>query len=420
MLVVDVPIGEIKIDKRARVEMGDLDELSESIKEKGLIQPLVLDKDRKLLAGERRFRAAQLAGLTKLPCVIRKTTGPIDALEIELLENAARKDFTWQEKAKLELRIFEAKKAADPTWSQRKQADLGSSNQTDVWRRIQLAEAMELLPDLEQYEDQASAWKELKKLEESYVADELVKKLPEEVKKAAKWARDHYRVGDAFEGMAATQAGVADFAEVDPPYGVDLSTDRKQRNKDDAKSRTYHEIASTEYVEFFGRVAAEVFRILKDNTFAVFWFGPTWHKETLDVLRAAGFGVPDIPAIWTKGGSGQTASPDTTFGSTYEPFWLARKGKPKLAKVGRGNDFRFDPVATNKKIHLTEKPIALLEEIISTICQPGSAILIPFLGSGVTLRAAYALGHTGWGYDLEEKNKELFLRAVQMDMAEGQ
>jgi ParB/RepB/Spo0J family partition protein len=69
-----------------------LAELAASILERGLIQPVVVRKHEggyQLLAGERRFRAAQLAGLDRLPAVVRDDG---DALEIALIENLQRED----------------------------------------------------------------------------------------------------------------------------------------------------------------------------------------------------------------------------------------------------------------------------------------------------------------------------------------
>lgn len=71
-----------------------LAELAASIKARGLIQPLVLHRvgdHYELLAGERRFRAAQLAGLTRLPALIREGDDPI---EIALIENLQREDLS--------------------------------------------------------------------------------------------------------------------------------------------------------------------------------------------------------------------------------------------------------------------------------------------------------------------------------------
>lgn len=70
-------------------------ELAESIKEKGVIQPVIVtrlgDGTFKLIAGERRLRAAKLAGLKKIPAII-KDLASRDALEIALIENIQRED----------------------------------------------------------------------------------------------------------------------------------------------------------------------------------------------------------------------------------------------------------------------------------------------------------------------------------------
>src|SRR3989454_9486141 len=76
-----------------------LAELAESIKARGLLQPIIVrrvETGYQLLAGERRFRAAQLAGLDKLPALIRTTDDP---LEIALIENLQREDLSPLEEA---------------------------------------------------------------------------------------------------------------------------------------------------------------------------------------------------------------------------------------------------------------------------------------------------------------------------------
>jgi len=72
-----------------------LRELSDSIKEKGIIQPVIVKREGggrfMLIAGERRFRAAQMAGLRKIPAIVREAEAE-DALEIALIENIQRED----------------------------------------------------------------------------------------------------------------------------------------------------------------------------------------------------------------------------------------------------------------------------------------------------------------------------------------
>jgi ParB family chromosome partitioning protein len=78
-----------------------LQELSDSIKENGIIQPLIVrktDSGYRLIAGERRLRAAKLAGLKMVPVVVRKSTDK-EALELALVENIQRQDLNCVDEA---------------------------------------------------------------------------------------------------------------------------------------------------------------------------------------------------------------------------------------------------------------------------------------------------------------------------------
>jgi ParB family chromosome partitioning protein len=72
-----------------------LKELAASIREKGVLQPLLVGRSEdggfSLIAGERRFRAARLAGLRRVPVIVRQTD-PEDSLEVALIENIQRED----------------------------------------------------------------------------------------------------------------------------------------------------------------------------------------------------------------------------------------------------------------------------------------------------------------------------------------
>ena len=86
---------------RKRFEQEALEELSESIKEYGLIQPIVVTKKDNyysIIAGERRWRASKLAGLKEIPAIIREDDEKINS-EISLIENMQREDLNPYEKA---------------------------------------------------------------------------------------------------------------------------------------------------------------------------------------------------------------------------------------------------------------------------------------------------------------------------------
>ncbi len=80
---------------RKRFSEEGLKELAASIKEKGVLQPLLVcpigDGTFRLIAGERRLRAARLAGLKRVPAVLKRTASQ-DSLEIALIENLQRED----------------------------------------------------------------------------------------------------------------------------------------------------------------------------------------------------------------------------------------------------------------------------------------------------------------------------------------
>jgi len=86
---------------RKQFEQGALEELAESIKENGVIQPLIVRKTDggfEIVAGERRWRAAKIAKLEKLPVVIRTATDQ-DVAELTLIENIQREDLNPIEEA---------------------------------------------------------------------------------------------------------------------------------------------------------------------------------------------------------------------------------------------------------------------------------------------------------------------------------
>jgi len=88
---------------RMHIKPEDLIDLADSIREHGVIQPLIITKDEKsdkyfLIAGERRFRASQLAGLKTVPVVI-KDSSPQEMLELALIENIQREDLNAVEEA---------------------------------------------------------------------------------------------------------------------------------------------------------------------------------------------------------------------------------------------------------------------------------------------------------------------------------
>ena len=102
--LVEVKISEIDPNigqPRKKFDEDELLELAESIKIHGVIQPIIVTKRGKryeIIAGERRWRASKLAGLTKIPAVIREYTDK-EIMEVSLIENIQRQDLNPIEEA---------------------------------------------------------------------------------------------------------------------------------------------------------------------------------------------------------------------------------------------------------------------------------------------------------------------------------
>lgn len=92
-----------RMQPRASFEDDGLEELAESIRSQGVVQPLVVtpleDGSYSIIAGERRWRAARRAGLDTVPVVVREVAGDQELLELALVENLQREDLNAVEEA---------------------------------------------------------------------------------------------------------------------------------------------------------------------------------------------------------------------------------------------------------------------------------------------------------------------------------
>lgn len=428
-----VKLADIDASNRYREDMGDIEELAAGIAEKGLIQPMCVNSELRLLAGGRRHAACTLLKLVDVPVLIREGTDEVDAREIELMENIHRKEMTWQEQAKLTARIHSLYKEKDPNWNQTKTAQLIEQNKMNVSRALMLDAGLKVLPSLAECKTADEATKVIKKAEADAIVAELAKRQQATIQTVSqnvnasekekglaatlKLANLNYKIGDTFAGMASLKTdGNVDFIECDPPYGVDLGTiaDRSERgevvrNRDSS----YHEIPREEYPAFLDKLAKETYRIAGKNSWMVFWFAFEWYDEVLSSLVDAGWKVDKVPAMWYKA-NGRTPRPDILLARAYEPFFIARKGQPTIIRQGRTNVFLRSP--DEKKYHPAQRPVALMEDLMNTLMDEGRGkVVVPFAGSGATLRAAYKLGHEVVGWDSNDEYKDPFLLAVEED-----
>lgn len=146
--VTQIAIKDIKANPfqpRKIFDQSALEELAQSIKEHGILQPIIVRKKRvkyEIVVGERRFRAAQLAGLVEVPAVIRELDDA-QMMELAILENLQREDLSPIEEAEAYQSLLEALKLTQDQLSQR----LGKSR-PHIANHIRL---LSLPKDIQQY-----------------------------------------------------------------------------------------------------------------------------------------------------------------------------------------------------------------------------------------------------------------------------
>lgn len=92
-------IADIKIKKRIRKDSGDLAGLVASLRDHGLMNPVVVNGSHELIAGYRRLEAARRLGWEHIEATAMQAADELPMLELEIEENVLRRDFTSQELA---------------------------------------------------------------------------------------------------------------------------------------------------------------------------------------------------------------------------------------------------------------------------------------------------------------------------------
>lgn len=431
-----LPRADIQIGERFRKDYGDVKALADSIAgPEGLISPVAVRAKNghyELAAGGRRMAAIDLLGWTEVPCRIYPAeTDDFTILVIELAENVKRKDMEWAEQAALVARIHDmhvekyGEKTSTtpdaPGHSVRDTAKLLNVSHTSVQQDLALADAVSKVPALKLCKNKSEARRVLDKTGERIAMKELASQaqIIMNSSNATRRITDAYVIGDFFKQKLPEN--YFDLVEIDPPYGIDI-TARKESLGKSIEHEVYNEVPDSEYPQFISNLLDKVYRAMAPDSWLIMWFSSQWISLIHSEIERVGLKCALHPAIWSKtfgGGSGVTTSPKTRLANAYEMVFYARKGNAEIVTPGRSNVFDYAPVSHNEKTHPTERPIEMMADILTTFTRPTAKVLVPFAGSGVTLRAAFLCQMQPIGFDLAGTYKDGYVLQATKDIISG-
>ena len=395
----------VVIGDRVRKEFGDIDELCNSIKSVGLIQPIVITRDFRLIAGERRLRALKRVGVKDLVhsshFVFNDELDDLKLKAMEIEENVKRKELSWQETIIAKKRLLEIMQqihgVARPGYPSRTDslgitspgfginklaALLGESN-AQTSKDIELAELIAAVPQLAKAETKEAARRQASLA--IAVAGAIQQQAKNPPKSEAKWTLYE---GDFLDTAKLVGDSSVDLVLVDPPYGEETSG--MGPNSKQLIASGFADSEGT-WNKILGPLIAHSIRVLRQDRFAAFFFGFTFYQTLLDSARLAGFSVDVTPLVWVKNTVINT-SPYTRYGRSYEPILLCRKGEPKLMRPAQRDVIEIQNVITRgtneQKYYHAQKPVELMEKLIGDMCVPEGTVVDFCAGSGSTGVAA--------------------------------
>jgi adenine-specific DNA-methyltransferase len=189
-------------------------------------------------------------------------------------------------------------------------------------------------------------------------------------------------LGDCIDVMSRMPSASVDFILTDPPYLVNY------------RDRSGRSIANDREADWLAPAFAEMHRVLKPNSLAVSFYG--WNKidKFMSAWKSAGF-YPVGHIVFRK----HYASSTRFMQHRHEQAYVLAKGRPALpdTPVPDVIDWQY----TGNRLHPTQKPLAVLKPLIESFTAPGDIVFDPFAGSGSTCAAAYDLGRSYIGIELD-------------------
>jgi DNA modification methylase len=414
-----IRIDQIVIGERRRKEFNQdkLEELAQSIKNLGLIEPVILTQDNQLIAGERRIRAHLLLGEEEILFERMEVVDDWHHKTLELEENTMREDLSWPEvlAAKLELHEMRQQKYGGGGsslsqggrrevggWTVDDTAELLGESHGTTAQDLKLGRAIRQNPELGRKDSKIAALKALQVGETLSLKRELAGIMAQVGGERGEKEVEILN-GDSSLLLKEFEEESFDFCITDPPYSIGLH-DMQNTFPTRGEVRGGVEFDdSPQVLETVEKVMREVYRVLKEGSHCYVFFAIARFTEMKRLLQEVGFWVQPTPLLWVKNNA-LNLRPHICFPVNYEPAWYCSKGYPPrpFPKPQLKSTFDYPILSGSKKVHPAQKPLSLIKEWIEFCSQPKERGLDPFLGGGTFTRALKETGRLGVGIELDK------------------
>lgn len=208
--------------------------------------------------------------------------------------------------------------------------------------------------------------------------------------------------GNCFELLPTFPPESVDMILTDPPYGMSLKPQRR--------GAKFHEkdIINDNRLDWVAGFFEQSYRVLKNNAVAMFFCSHHGVAEFITSAKIAGFDIKNL-LVWDKGNFGMGGN----WRPCHELVLICTKGRFVTKSNSLKTIIKFTRVHHSKSVHPTEKPIDLLEHLISEPDYDPKLILDPFMGSGTTGVAAMNAGRKFIGIELDQGYFDIALARIQ-------
>ena len=216
--------------------------------------------------------------------------------------------------------------------------------------------------------------------------------------------------GDCLELMKNIPDGSVDLIVTDPPYRCISGGRAGKRNqptgilmKNDGKLFDHNDVKASEFFP-------ELYRVLKDGTHCYVMVNLLNLQEFMNAAYQAGFKIHNL-LIWKK----NNVTPNRWYMKNCEFTLFLYKGKAKyINDCGSKQCHEFNNIV-GRKLHPTEKPVALMEYYILNSSAENDTVLDPFMGAGSTGIAAIHTGRKFIGMELDEKYYKIAAERIEKE-----